>query len=143
MTTFEATSSLVQFSSLNDEVINRIIGKHKLWGTLALNLAEENEFIVHATLELINNISLNTSFQSTYPSFNTKDRECKILKALLTRYHQEAIQILLENDPIDLELAQEVRLFDKYNSVFQKFSLILGIPVFLEFSKEFVVFALI
>ena len=139
LTTFEATSSLVQFSSLNDDIGNRILGKHKLWGTLVLNLSEENDFIVHATLELINNLSLNETFQTTYSSMKTIDRECTVLRALLVKYHQENIEVLLENGTRDINDLMEIRLFDKYNSLFQKFSLIIGIPVFLNFSKEFVV----
>jgi len=140
LTLFEATSSLVQFSGLNEDICDRILTKHKMWGTLVLNLCEENDYIVHATLELMNNLSLSETLQKCYADFKTTERECKVLKALITKYYEAYFDPLIkEKALLNQDLLEEIRLFSTYNSLFQKISLLIGIPVFLNFSKEFIV----
>ena len=133
LTLFEATTSLVQLSSLGEDVCSRLMDKHKLWGTLVLNLAEENEYVLHATLELLNNLSLTEYIQTNYASFKTSERECKIVKALLEKYY-EKIQPLVEKGDI-----VEAGLVGKYNTILQKISLLLGLPLFLGIIDKLIV----
>ena len=134
LTLFEATNSLVQLSALGEDVCIRLVKKHMLWGTLVLNLAEQNDYVVQATLELLNNLSLTDYLQTNYPGFNTSERECKIVKYLLQKYHEEKIQPLLGKKNII-----ESGLIGKYNTVLQKLALLVGFPLFLGIAEELVV----
>ena len=63
---FESTLALVQLSGLGAKQVSLILAQPAIINTLIQNLMEENQFVVQATLELINNLSFNPKLQKYF-----------------------------------------------------------------------------
>ena len=126
---FEATLALTQLTSLGEHVCKRIMEANGLWENIAFNLGEENQFIVHSSLELLNNMAIQEDTQNFFQKYSWKGRDIKIFNLLYIGYLEDLIYGNYDKE-------DALQLAGKFNSLLGRLSLVLGLFLFLNISYQ-------
>lgn len=100
-----------------------------LWENIAFNLGEENQFIVHSSLELLNNMAIQEDTQNFFQKYSWKGRDIKIFNLLYIGYLEDLIYGNYDKE-------DALQLAGKFNSLLGRLSLVLGLFLFLNISYQ-------